>query len=428
MADDLAEALARLESCPGSCSSASCSPRPWVGCGIVLQSRRRPEPGAGGARSDPSPRGHRALRRSSPRSASSSRAFLLLQLSLPLRQRPDRPGIGRHLLGIRSAGIRRADHGGDPLHVLLVALDHWAARGPRERWARIAAIVVVGQVEVLLISALRRLWLYESAYGFTTLRLYAHAYMVAAPLPRAARLESVPGVLTVGWLARRAAGRRRRDGHPDLLEPRSVDRPAERRALPPNRSARHVLPGLGLSPNAAPALVRRSQLPPILAERCATDSGSATEGPPQRPVPLVRVESRPGTRGGRARARAASCEATPASRLGTIACGQPRERSSGVTGATGGRALRVHVPAAAARAQREARVEALDGRLELPLDVGHVHRHLVEEPIAALAEPEERLGLLGPALDLDHQPPRCRRGGGANAGPGRAAGTSRPRG
>jgi hypothetical protein len=66
----------------------------------------------------------------------------------------------------------------------------------------------------------------------------------------------------------------------------------------------------------------------------------------------------------------------------------------------------VHVPAAAARAQRQARVEALDGRLQLPLDVGHVHRHLVEEPIAALAEPEERLGLLGPALDLDHEPPR----------------------
>jgi hypothetical protein len=44
------------------------------------------------------------------------------------------------------------------------------------------AVAVVGQVEVLLVSALRRLWLYESAYGFTTLRLYAHAYMVAVAL------------------------------------------------------------------------------------------------------------------------------------------------------------------------------------------------------------------------------------------------------
>jgi len=47
--------------------------------------------------------------------------------------------------------------------------------------------------------------------------------------------------------------------------------------------------------------------------------------------------------------------------------------------------------------------------LSSPLDVGHVHRHLVEEPIAPLAEPEQRLGLLGATLDLDHQPPGVRR-------------------
>jgi hypothetical protein len=89
--------------------------------------------------------------------------------------------------------------------IVLVALDHWAARGPREGWTRIAAVAVVGQVEVLLISALRRLWLYESAYGFTTVRLYAHVYMVVVALFLGLLGWGLFRGLRSGWLARRAA-------------------------------------------------------------------------------------------------------------------------------------------------------------------------------------------------------------------------------
>ena len=39
------------------------------------------------------------------------------------------------------------------------------------------ALTLVGLLWILLLSAFRRLWLYEEAYGFTTARLYAQAYM-----------------------------------------------------------------------------------------------------------------------------------------------------------------------------------------------------------------------------------------------------------
>src|SRR5262249_52538566 len=71
--------------------------------------------------------------------------------------------------------------------------------------------------------------------------------------------------------------------------------------------------------------------------------------------------------------------------------------------------VRLEVPAPSARAQIDVGVELLDGALELLFDIGHVHRDLVQQRVTALAEPLQRLGLVGPALDLDHQSPGARR-------------------
>jgi hypothetical protein len=73
------------------------------------------------------------------------------------------------------------------------------------------------------------------------------------------------------------------------------------------------------------------------------------------------------------------------------------------------RAFWLYVTARRARPQRRARIEVLDGDLQLRLDVGHVHRDFVELSIAPLAEPHERFGLGRRAFDLDHEPPRVRR-------------------
>ncbi len=65
------------------------------------------------------------------------------------------------------------------------------------------------EVELLLLSALRRLWLYEAAYGFTTLRLYAHAYMVVVALLLVLLASELWRGLEPGRAARRAAGSER---------------------------------------------------------------------------------------------------------------------------------------------------------------------------------------------------------------------------
>src|SRR5262249_31751847 len=64
-----------------------------------------------------------------------------------------------------------------------------------------------------------------------------------------------------------------------------------------------------------------------------------------------------------------------------------------------------HRAARLARAQRQARVEALDDGLQLALDVGAGEALLVQRVPAALAEPGQRVQLVAASLALDHQPP-----------------------
>src|SRR6267378_1115449 len=70
-----------------------------------------------------------------------------------------------------------------------------------------------------------------------------------------------------------------------------------------------------------------------------------------------------------------------------------------------GRLLGLDVAASPARSQLDAGVEALDGGLEVFLDVADVHGDLVQPGVAAIAEPDERFGLPGRALDLDDETP-----------------------
>ena len=83
----------------------------------------------------------------------------------------------------------------------------------RRRRILVIELIVVGETQVLLHSAFRRVLLYEDAYGFTTTRVYAQAYMlvVAASLlllawellrePSARRLLGRAGALAVMSMA-----------------------------------------------------------------------------------------------------------------------------------------------------------------------------------------------------------------------------------
>lgn len=96
---------------------------------------------------------------------------------------------------------------------VIMALALLAPAALRRRRILILELIVLGETQVLLHSAFRRVLLYEEAYGFTTTRLYAQAYMlvVAASLillahellrrPSARRLLGRAGALAVMGMA-----------------------------------------------------------------------------------------------------------------------------------------------------------------------------------------------------------------------------------
>jgi hypothetical protein len=110
----------------------------------------------------------------------------------------------------------------------------------RRRRILVVELIVLGETQVLLHSAFRRVLLYEDAYGFTTTRLYAQAYMlvVAASLillahellrhPSARRLLGRAGAFAVmgmaavamwnheAWIVRQNVARHAETGKLDL--------------------------------------------------------------------------------------------------------------------------------------------------------------------------------------------------------------------
>lgn len=285
--DDLADALARLEFVPRLMFFGFLVTLALGGCGIVMRRESAPAP----AFAEPG---------RTPRFADTERfvilgavgalfaAFLLLQLSYLFGNAPVVRGSGVTFSEYARRGFAELATVATLCTILLAGLEHWAARGSRERWTRIAAVAVVIEVEVLLISALRRLWLYESAYGFTTLRLYAHAYMIVAALFLGLLGWSLSRGLKPGWLARRAAGIAvvavailLHWNHEAWIVRQNVGRLLRIDQLDTSYLV------WGLSPNAVPSLVRAiPQLPAAKAESVRTELGrrygTAARGAPCR--------------------------------------------------------------------------------------------------------------------------------------------------
>jgi len=99
-----------------------------------------------------------------------------------------------------------------------------------ERAARAISLLLVAETVLLLVSAFRRVLLYEAAYGFTTARLYAQVYMVVLALLLVLLAVELRGRIALPPLLRRAAGLGLRSGRARLVEPRGLDRAAEPRA------------------------------------------------------------------------------------------------------------------------------------------------------------------------------------------------------
>jgi hypothetical protein len=123
---------------------------------------------------------------------------------------------------------------------VILGLALFAPASRQRRRILILELIVLGETQVLLHSAFRRVLLYEGAYGFTTTRLYAQAYMlvVAASLlllahellrqPSARRLLGHAGALGImamagvsmwnheGWIVRQNVARYEETGKLDV--------------------------------------------------------------------------------------------------------------------------------------------------------------------------------------------------------------------
>ena len=201
---------------------------------LILASRPRPRRPR---RLAPEPRPHRVADRAR-RARRAVRRLRRAAADDAVRRRRARPAHGRaDLRRVRAPGLRAADgrRGAD-------------AGGDRARAARLAraasscSALLCALTLVILASALKRLGLYEEAFGFTRLRLMAHGAILW--LGGLFVLVAAAGALRRAALAAARDGRalRRRRARLRARQPRRADRGAQPRALREDGQARPHLP------------------------------------------------------------------------------------------------------------------------------------------------------------------------------------------
>jgi hypothetical protein len=131
--------------------------------------------------------------------------FLLLQLAYLFGNAPAVAGSGVTFAEYARRGFNELTIVATLCALLLMALDRHAQRGAHEGAVRLVAWALVAETLLLLVSAFRRVWLYEDAYGFTTTRLYAQAYMLVMALVLLRLAWDLRAVVDTRRLARWAA-------------------------------------------------------------------------------------------------------------------------------------------------------------------------------------------------------------------------------
>lgn len=63
--------------------------------------------------------------------------------------------------------------------LILLVTDFYTKRAqPRLKWFTLPSLVLIGEIFIIMISSFKRLMLYQSAYGLTTLRLYVAGFII----------------------------------------------------------------------------------------------------------------------------------------------------------------------------------------------------------------------------------------------------------
>ncbi|HYR39598.1 MAG TPA: DUF4153 domain-containing protein [Methylomirabilota bacterium] len=132
--------------------------------------------------------------------------FLLLQVSYLYGDPAAIVGSGTSYAEHARRGFGELSTASTICIILILVLDRWGAAGAFERAARWISLLLVAETTLLLISAFRRVLLYEAAYGFTTARLYAQVYMVVLGLLLVLLAVELRGGVALPPLLRRAAG------------------------------------------------------------------------------------------------------------------------------------------------------------------------------------------------------------------------------
>lgn len=132
--------------------------------------------------------------------------FLLLQVSYLFGNPPALAGSGITFSEYARRGFGELTVVVTLATLVVLRLDRHARRGHLDPRVRLLELVLVIELELLLVSAFRRVWLYETAYGFTTPRLYAQTYMaVLALLLLLLARDALRGAHDARRLARRGA-------------------------------------------------------------------------------------------------------------------------------------------------------------------------------------------------------------------------------
>jgi Domain of unknown function (DUF4173) len=189
--------------------------------------------------------------------------FLLLQVSYLFGNAPAVTGSGITFAEYARRGFNELTIVATLCALLVIALDGQAERGTAERSGRLVAVGLVGETLLLLVSAFRRVWLYEAAYGFTTTRLYAQAYMIVMAAMLLLLAWEIRRGVDTPRLARRTAGLAVLAfatliywNHEAWIVVVNVERAVHTGTVDASYLVR------GLSPNAVPALVRAQSSAP----------------------------------------------------------------------------------------------------------------------------------------------------------------------
>jgi hypothetical protein len=131
--------------------------------------------------------------------------FLLLQASYLFGNAPAVAGSGVTFAEYARRGFAELTFVAAAGSGLLVVLRGSGARPGDARVLRLLEVAVIGEMALLLASALRKLLLYEEAYGFTVARLFAKGFMIVLALSLVALALEVLGRIDVHRLVRRQA-------------------------------------------------------------------------------------------------------------------------------------------------------------------------------------------------------------------------------